>query len=487
MNHLDAALAARAFRSGRALRTSSYRHRRLLPAPLAVVVWQLGAEPFAAAAIGWGERSDRLTMAIPGEPRNRDLAFAALLEFARWFNPRFEAHAAGRETLQRGNYTFTRAQTAPQVVVANAATVEMLGRLGRRLAYLPTSGPHPADEALVRLGRHLRFLWGHWAMPGQQLLVSVTDLLNDHWATAQSPLERQSLASLDAYIDPPRGEHGYDAADRVEVQPVGPHPDGDDDERLHPLVERFNKARTGGAPRSLVRRLLRLIEDHYRPLVQRSWELLWRCRDREAACPEAPSVARRWDEDRDAYTRHMDWMVRGGLRRTRQSPRQAAITLRNFEEGKRLLEAEEACDDPLRMIPYILENKAVRGRVVAVDWENKEVASRSMVRRPLVTVLSPDPCLIPAGKELWWAEQPDGREFVISAVASSPTGGSLVTLKLMTSSKGTGLPDVGNEATFSIHTTAPGWFVNLPRTDPWTHEPATPVAVARPIEEVQGE
>ena len=48
MNHLDAALAARAFRSGRALRTSSYRHRRLLPAPLAIVLWQLGAEPFAA-------------------------------------------------------------------------------------------------------------------------------------------------------------------------------------------------------------------------------------------------------------------------------------------------------------------------------------------------------------------------------------------------------------------------------------------------------
>jgi hypothetical protein len=34
-------------------------------------------------------------------------------------------------------------------VVANAATATMLERLGRRLAYLPTDGKKPADEALV--------------------------------------------------------------------------------------------------------------------------------------------------------------------------------------------------------------------------------------------------------------------------------------------------------------------------------------------------
>src|SRR5262245_52969467 len=162
MNHLDAALAARSFRAGRALRRAQFRHRRLLPEPLAVVLWQLGAEPFAASALGWGDRHDRRAMGVAGEPRNRDLAFGLLLRFARWFNPRFEAHAAHRETA-------TRARTAPQVLVANAATVTMLGNLGRRLAYLPTTGPNAADEALVRLGRHLRFLWNRWAVPGQQL------------------------------------------------------------------------------------------------------------------------------------------------------------------------------------------------------------------------------------------------------------------------------------------------------------------------------
>jgi hypothetical protein len=483
MNHLAAALAARAYRAGRALRSASFRHRRLLPAPLAVVLWQLGGEPFSAAALGWGDRVGRLEMAVAGEPRNRDLAFAALLQFARWFNPRFEAHQADRETFTRGDYTFTRARTAPQVVVANAATAEQLGRLGRRLAYLPTTGPHPADEALVRLGRHLRLLWDHGAVPGQQLLVSLTDLLNGHWVTPQSPLERQSLAALDAYIDPPTGEHGFDAAARAEVHPVGPVPDGEDEERLYPLVERFNASRAGRTDAPTVRRVLGPIRDHYGPFVRRAWELLWRCRDREATFPEAPSVGRRWDEDRDAYTRHMDWLARSGLRRTRQTPRQAAMTLRNLEEAQRLVEAEEACDDPLRMVPYLLEQKAVRGRVVAVDRGHRELATKRLVARPLVTLLSPDPCHMPPGKELWWSEQPAGREYVVHAIEPAGDEGWLVTLKLMTGSADAPLPDKGSEACFSIHNTRPAPPTTLPRTEPWTHRPGRALVAVEPIEE----
>src|SRR5262249_28067319 len=206
----------------------------------------------------------------------------------------------------------------------------------------------------------------------QQLLVALTDLLNGHWVTPQSPLERQSLAALDAYIDPAAGEHGFDAAVRAEERPVGPVPSGEDDEELYPLVERFNAARAGRTDPAVVRPWLGPIEGHYRPLVRHAWELLWRCRDREAAFPEAHSVVRRWDEDRDAYTRHMDWLAQGGLRRTRQTPRQAALTLRNLEEAQRLVEAEEACDDPLRMIPCLLANQAVRGRVITVDLEHQE-------------------------------------------------------------------------------------------------------------------
>ena len=476
MNHLDVTLAARAHRNGRALRTAIYRHRRLLPCPLAVVLFQLGAEPFAAGAIGWGEHQNPLTFRIAGEPRNRDLAFGLLLEFAHWFNPRFEAPAADRETIDRGEYTFTRARSAPQLVVANTGTAKMLERLGRRLAYLPTDGPRPADQALVRLGRHLRFVVNHAWVPGQQLLVSLTDLLNEHWMTAQSELERQSLAALDAFLDPPDGVHGFEAAARVEDASVGPIPAGDDDERLAPLVERFNECRSNRTAPAVVQPLLGPIADHYRPLVQRAWDLLWCCRDREATFTEAPSVERRWAEDRQSYTAHIDWMARGGLRRTRQTSRQAATTLRRLGEAQRLLEAEEACDDPLRMVPYILQHKAVRGRVVGVNREHRELATKRMVARPLVTLHSPDPCLIPLGKELWWSAQPGGREYLVEDVAAAPDGGWLVTLKLMTGSPAADLPGVGSEASFSVHNTHRAPPLTLPDEEPWTHRPVRQIA-----------
>jgi hypothetical protein len=470
MNAFDATLAVRAYRAGRGLRTSLFRHRRLADRPLVVIPWQLGAEPFAAAAIGCGDRPDRLTLAVAGEPRNRDLAFAALLKFARWFNPAFEAH-------------FGRVGSGPQILVANRGVVDLLRRLGRRLAFLPTDGPHAAAPDLVRLGRHLLFLWLHAAVPGQQLLVALTDLLDAHWATALSEVERQSLAALDAYIEPPAGVHGCAAAAQAEDLAVGPVPPGDADKDLAPLVEEFNRARASRTDAAAVAPLLPPIEAHYLPMTQAAWELLWRCRGRELRYPEAASVGRRWQEDCEAYQRHLDWLAKSGLRRTRQSPRQAAMTLRNLEEAQRLVVAEEACDDPLRMAPYILENKAVRGRVVHVNATHTEPGARRAVKRPLVTLASAEPCLMPAGKELWWAGQPAGREFVVESVAAEPGGGSRVTLKLMTSSSTTGLPAVGSIACFSVHSTAPRWLAGLPATDPWTHRAATPPPAPAPIED----
>lgn len=233
---------------------------------------------------------------------------------------------------------------------------------------------------------------------------------------------------------------------------------------------------------ALLARAGRLIEAHYRPLLRRAWDLLWRCRDRELARPEAPSVGRRCDADRQDYTWHIDWLNRNGLRRTRQSPRQAALALRTLEEAGRRLEAEEACDDPLRMAGYVLANKAVRGRVVAVDPNHKEPGPKKVFRRPLVTLRSPDPCLMPVGRELWWAAQPDGTGYVVEDVSACPGGGSEVVLKLTTSTA-TRLPAAGTDACFSVHSTKSRWLGQLPDEDPWTHLASAPPAAPAPIED----
>lgn len=58
---------------------------------------------FAAAAMGYGRRRQGFQMAVAGDPRNRDLAFAALLQLARWFNPEFEQYAEDREVVSQQN------------------------------------------------------------------------------------------------------------------------------------------------------------------------------------------------------------------------------------------------------------------------------------------------------------------------------------------------------------------------------------------------
>jgi hypothetical protein len=309
-------LTAEAIEAGRGRRTSSFCHRHLESEPLALVLWQLGAEPFSVAAAAWGTSEDRVHSAVAGDPRDRTLAFAALLELATQFNPWFEAPAADREADEGGYNENGVARRAPQIVVANGPTLALLGRLGRRLAYLPIDGEHAADPQLVRFGRHLQFLHEHAGRPGQQLVVVLTELVGSNWATGQTSVERQSLAALDAWIAPPEGMDGFAAAALAEEFPVGPLPRGDDDERLDPLIARFNEVREKQTDPRVVAPLLAPIADHYRPLLAGAWEVVWRCLRREAEYPEAPSCSRRWLEDRRAYSRHMDWMEQaGGLRR----------------------------------------------------------------------------------------------------------------------------------------------------------------------------
>ncbi len=487
MNHLEVVLAARSFRDGRAHRTALFRHRHFVAKPLTLVLWQLGAEPFSAAAVGFGRTANDLRLEVAGDPRNRDLAFAALLRVAEWFNPLFEAPTVDRETVRSGSYRPTRSRQAPQILVANSATVEMLGRLGRRLAYLRSDGPRPAPPALTRFGQHLLFLFRHWRTPGQQLVLALDELLISHWATSQSDLERASLAALNGFLTETRG-HGFDAAVAREHDAVGPVPDSGDDTMLEPLLDDFNLRRANGTDPATIRRLIHPIEAHYRRLVTRTWNLIWVCREREASFAEGPSVPRRWEEDREAYTAHMDWMAISGRRRTRETPRQAAMLLHQLEEAKALLEAEEACDDPLRMIPVLLDGKAVQGQVVGLDQDHRELGPSGsvMVRRPLVTIASADPCLLPQGKELWWTGQPGGKAYEVHQVTARSEGGSTVTLKFSTSTRGVPMPALGQQACFSVHTTTRPWGVQLPDEEPWTHRPAAPADSLASLEESRG-
>lgn len=471
MSYLDALLVAQARAAGRAVRSATVRHRHIADRPLAVVFWQLGAEPFTAAAVGWGFDAKSRKLAVPGEPRDRTLAFRALTILARDFNQWFENAA-------------TTDGDVPQIILPNGGNLAMLGRLGRRLAYLPTDGERPADPELVRFGRHLGFLFDRSRHPGQQLVLVLTDLLRTHWASELSDMETQSLPALDAMIDPPRGKTGHEAAARAERLEIGPVPGRADDEALAEKLQVFNDARARGTDEALVAPLRKPIEEHYAELIDRAWPLIWRCVDRERRLPEAPSVARRWVDDGEALGRHLDWVVgKGGRYRTRETSRQAAWKLHSWEEAAAVLEAEEALDDPLRMVPALLNNQAITGTVVDVDMENRELGTKNRILRPLITLESNMPVLLPLETELFWTGAPDGTSYSVREIREQKkTGRWRVVLVHWSPGKKVVRPTVGEQATFSIYSTKAGHWFKLPDDVPWTHRPKTPDPVTTDIE-----
>lgn len=472
MNQLEVLLAARAHTERRAIRSAIYRHRWISANPIVIVPWQLGSEPFSASAIGFGRRPDAMRIVVAGDPRNRDLAFRALDEFGGWFLPQFEHPGEVRDAIPLGDRMASVATQVPQVVVPNRESVNLLGRLGRRLAYLPTDGEWAAPLSLVRLGQQLQFLHRHADEPGQQLILAMSEVVAQHWVTPQSELERASLPALEAFIEPPIGVDPFDAAADAEMRPIGPLPTDWDDEAVEPLVRALNDARGRSADSELVAPYLEPIVEHYRPLLRKGWDLTWRAIERERGYPEARYVERRRDLDRRRYTWQMDWVAQGGRRRTRQTARQAIETMHRLEEAKSLLIAEEALADPLRMIPFLLDGKAVEGQVIAVDLSYVEVAKVRSVRRPLVTLVSENPRPLPVGKELWWTETPDQAAWVVHAVTSE-SGRTIVTLKLTTSSSKARMPAVGATACFSINRFGWGFRHALPPSPPWPLRTAT--------------
>jgi hypothetical protein len=464
----------RAYVSGRAQRTALYRHQAIADDPLCIVAFQLGAEPYRPAAIAFGTQTSGYELFVPGYPLNRDLLFAELLRFAGGFLAAFEAPAQGPlETVLHHGLEWEVPTALPQIVVANEETIKLLGRMGRYLAYLSTAGPIAADPSLPRLGVILQWLAKYAQMPGQQVILPLAQMLAHHYMTTMSGYESRSLPALEAWIDPPAGQTGFETAEVAERMAVGPVPDPHDGQRVHDLMAWFNEARRGSTDPAVVRRLVWPLRVFYGRLINPVWELIWRVVDRERLIHEAPSVGERVQADRLAYAQQMHWMAtdqNGGRLRTRTNTRGAALHLSRLEQRNATLQAQEAIDDPVRMIPARLRGRAVAGAVVAVNDQRRELStSGRRLQRPSVVLRSQEPCLVPVGTKLWWTDHPADREWVVTAV--TPHGsGSQVTLVLQTSTipEG-GLPLVGNDATFSIFNFKNDYVLHLPQQAPWTH------------------
>jgi hypothetical protein len=472
----EAMFAARIHQDGRALRRTTLRHTHLTDSPLAVCMWRLGGERFRAAAVAWGHLGGEFNLAVAGEPRNRDLYFSALIPFARDLCEQVRQVAASQVARQRGRHMDLIPADAIQIIVPNRTTVAGLALLGRYLAYLSDRGGAIPDPDLVEAGKHLRFYGRHARVPGQALVVPMDRLLAEHWATLLSPFEQANLAALDAQIDPRQGLHAFEASVAAEAAArIGPEPTEDVDRVTEELLSRFNEQRDGATDAATVTPLLGPMQQHYRGLVQPVWSLMGRALDRERALPAAPSVRRRFETDREAFGRHVDWVAGGGRYRTTDTPRQAAMTLRRLEEAQSRYEAEKAIEDPGCMVSYLLDGKAIRGVVSSITQSPIRVRIRP-VARAIIAFDTEDPVILPAGKLLWWTVTADDHPWEV------------ITMMLNAKPTPARLPEVDDRITLSVlHTQANAFQLSPPQNPPWTHLPANPPMPPEPLDASDGE
>ncbi|MET9115833.1 hypothetical protein ABZX38_16715 [Streptomyces longwoodensis] len=411
--------------TGRAQRLATVRHRRLSERPLVFVPLTTAGEAGAplGALVGTDRNAPRL-LVVP-QPRDRDLRFAFLAELADVVLPYVDSYAdvveaaerteTDPETGKRVKVEVELCADAPQIVVPSRAGVEFVRLLGRSMRFRRTAeqdpeAPHPAPPRVPLLGRWLTHYGERARVPGSSLLLALTEVLGRHWATGQSTLEDQHLGALLAWVDPPEGTSGAEAALRAELArdeqgqllcpPAGPATDpAFDNKLLAPAIERYDRARTAfaaaedGLEADTRLGILTAAEREVRELVlsrtRPTWDAVWRGLDLLRELPEGAHVEERWTRDRWSFTGHRDRVLAGEPPQPRRDDAvTAANKLATREREQARLDAQEALDDPLVMAGRRLAGEAFVGEVTEVAMAYSEGKRPSP--RPLVTVRTDD-------------------------------------------------------------------------------------------------
>ncbi|MEU2879345.1 hypothetical protein, partial [Streptomyces sp. NPDC007070] len=459
------------------------------------------------ALVGTDRDAPRL-LAVP-QPRDRDLRFAFLAELADVMLPYVDSFAESVEAAER---TETDPETgkrvkvevelcadAPQLIVPSRAGIDFVRLLGRSMRFRRTAEQdpqtlHPAPPRVPLLGRWLTHFGERARVPGSSLLLALSDVLARHWTTGQSGLEDQHLGALLAWIAPPDGGSGAEAALRAELErdaagqllcpPAGPATDpAFDNKLLAPAIERYDRARQAlaaaedgmaaddrlGAVTAAERDILALVEKCALP----TWEKVWDGLDLLRTLPEGAHVAERWTRDRWSFTGHRDRIIAGEPPQPRRDDAvTAASKLAAREREQARLDAQEALDDPLVMAGRRLAGEAFAGEVVEVVMAYSEGKRPSP--RPLVTVRTDDRPHLGERAKVYRSlnGRPQSAEFV-----AEEDDGTLIVLRVL-DKMGRGkepeagsVPEKGDWVCFTLfeHEQRGGAKLPDPEQTPWTH------------------
>ncbi|TDC25677.1 hypothetical protein E1265_06320 [Streptomyces sp. 8K308] len=378
--------------TGRAVPITTRRHTYLAERPFVLIPLNLAGEACAPLAALAGSDPDDPRLLVVPQPKNRDDRFRFADQLANQLLPHLAEFTSTTETYERGKGAAReereRYTDAPQLVVPNAGAVAFLRLLGRSTRFRRTEGPYAVDPSVPRLGQWLTWFTDQWEFPTSSLVLALTQTLSAHWATGQSPTEDALLAAQLAWIDPPPDSDGATAAllaeDPTLVPPAGPATDPVFDQTLDVLYRAIDKA-AGDRRRAAA---IRQLEAQLRTQLLPTWRLMWRGIDILRAIPPAPSVAARWQHDRERFTGFFQYVADGGLPRGRwEHASGAARRLSRLEGAAARYQAERAFDDPLVMAEFELTGEAVAGTVTAAEpGRTVRSAKGRAVLRPLITL-----------------------------------------------------------------------------------------------------
>ena len=515
-----------AVRSGHAEPLATVRHRHLAERPMLLVPLAAAGETGAPLAVLLGRDRERPRLLTVPQPLDRERRFAFLADLADELLPYLESFGEAVEVLTKetrdsgtGEQTEVSRELcldAPQLIVPNRGGVDLLGLLGRstrfrRTAEDPDPGPYPAPPCVPLLGRWLTHLRERSQVPGSSLLLAMTDLLGRHWATGQSTLEDQHLGALLAWIDPPAGLTGAQAALRAETArdergqllcpPAGPTTDPQfDSGLLAPAIVRYDAARlladpshqqspgaAGRRPHAELREQSaareRDIDGLLEAVLTPVWEQLWHGLDLLRGLPPAAHLPDRWTGDRWSYTAHRDRLAAGEPPQpVRDDAVTAARKLAQREREQTTVGVQEALDDPLAMAEHRLTGEALAGVVTEVEPAH-DTSGKSPRPRPLVTVRTVDRPHAEPGTELHRAGGPTSQRAELVAAAHGR-----VTVRLLS---GMGrkkepepgsVPEVGDQVCFTLFELTARQSAPLPEPEdtPWTHGGPPPAHSAAP-------
>ncbi|MEV4655569.1 hypothetical protein [Micromonospora sp. NPDC049301] len=482
MSTLTSLARAEAVVEGVAQRTTTVRHLHIADRPLVFIPLTMAGEANAplAAMVG-DDRNDPKLLIVP-QPRNRDQRFAFAAGLAGLFVPYVHSFYSDVEAVptNKGKDTRHRYADAPQLLVPNPGGVGFTRLFGRSTRFRRTDGDYPVDPSVPLLGRWLTYFAEQAEHPGSSTLLAMTQALTMHWATGQSPLEDAQLAALLAWITPPQGMTGAEAAaaaeDPVTWPPAGPATDPTfDNEVLTPAMAAYDRA---VATDSQVARRRDELEGILRSQLEPTWRQMWQAISLLRELPAGAHVPKRWAEDRDAFTSFTAYLDEGGFPQPRRDG--AVVAARKLHRMERALtsyDVQRAYDDPMVMADYRLTGEAFVGEVTAAHPTRIDDSGKRRALRPWIAVTTADPVLVTPGTTLFSPEQPSGQKARVMSVAQKDDGTTAVVLELtggmgrsLTPAPGT-VPEVGKRicyTTLSDSFMPPGAFPSREET-PWTH------------------